>query len=74
MNRIGSDCWYKPRDAKLHKKVWRAGTLRAWSTDFVELESGPALFPVGVIEDDKTGLCQSVYVAHICFAAVPPRY
>lgn len=73
-NRIGSACWYRPVDAKPGYDIgkWRGGHLRAWSTDFEELSDGVALFPVAVIEDDKTGLCHSIYVTRVCFNSVPP--
>lgn len=72
-NRIGSACWYKLADSP--NMPWKGGTLRAWGTDFDQPNSEShevALFPVGVVEDDKTGLCHSVYVTRICFAAIPP--
>ena len=73
-NRIGAACWYKPADTK-QPSAWLAGHLRMWGTDFDEPGgSGEYIqFPVGVIEDDVTGLCHSIYVTRICFAAVPPK-
>ena len=67
-NRIGKKCWFRQNA----KNIWRGGTLHAWSTDFVEFDEGPGLFPVAVIEDDETMMCVSVYVKYVCFAAVPP--
>ena len=68
-NRIGSSCWYRTVDPAVKTLTdWKMGKLRSWSTDSEEL--GP--FPVGVVEDDRTGLCHSVFVERICFAAVPP--
>ena len=76
-NRLGEACWYRQADAKPGSShtagKWRVGRLRAWSTDHQEfVDSGPGMFPVGVIEDDETGLCHSIYVERICFATVPP--
>ena len=76
-NRIGAACWYKPADVKTKYSVasgeWRGVYLRAWSTDHEEFESGPGPFPVGVVEDEKTGQCHSIYVTRICFNTEPPR-
>lgn len=72
MNRIDSACWYREWSKPENKWIWFGGRLRAWSTDHEEFESGPGLYPVGVIEDDKTGCCKSIHVGYICFAAVPP--
>ena len=86
-NRIGDACWYRQADVKPGSShtagKWRGGHLRAWSTDHQEfvawstdheevVDLGPGMFPVGVIEDDDTGLCHSIYVERICFATVPP--
>jgi len=75
-NRIGSACWYKTSDVKpgcgLPAGKWRSGILRAWSTDHEEFESGPGLFPVGVVEDNERGTCHSIYVTKICFGTVAP--
>jgi len=72
-NRIGSACWYHlPNISNRPNNPWRGGKLRAWSTDHEEFETGPGLIPVGVIEDDMTGECHSIYVANICFVALPP--
>lgn len=71
-NRIGEACWYKKH---LGGNTWKwfPGTLRAWSTDHEEyVDSGPGLYPVAVVEDSKTLKCESIYVAHVSFAAVPP--
>lgn len=67
MNRIGSSCWYKDTD-----NTWTGGKLLSWSTDHVEGENGFGPYPVGVIEDEKTGCCKSIYVENICFASIPP--
>ena len=68
-NRIGSSCWYRSFDPATKTLTdWKTGKLMAWSTDNEEM--GP--FPVGVVEDDRTGMCHSVFVERICFAAVPP--
>ena len=40
---------------------WEPGKWHAWSTDHEEFESGPGLFPIGVVED-STGCIHSVYV------------
>lgn len=67
-NRIGSSCWYRLFDpATKTLSDWKMGKLRAWSTDSEEM--GP--FPVGVVEG-QSGMCHSVFVERICFAAVPP--
>lgn len=65
INRIGSSCWYRITDQ------WKAGRLLAWSTDHEGTEFGPAHFPVGVIEDEKTNRCISIPVSQISFAAIP---
>lgn len=71
-NRIGSACWYLPKKSASKDAVWQLGYLRQWSTDFIEFENGPGLYPVGVIEDDKTKCCHSIIVEDICFASIPP--
>jgi len=74
-NRIGSACWYKPgkwRDDKKDSSDWKAGKLRAWSTDYEEFESGPGLYPVAVVEDDETGRCSSIDVTRVSFADSQP--
>ena len=72
-NRIGAGCWYRLADNPMVEAgKWRLGTLRSWGEDYDEFESGPGMFPVGVIEDDVSGLCSSVYVSRICFSAMPP--
>lgn len=72
-NRIGSACWYRTFDYSTRSwSKWMGGALRAWSTDYVEGEVGFGLFPVGVVEDEKTLRCVSVPVGEICFAAIPP--
>ena len=72
-NRIGSACWFCKFDSKV-KRVddWEGGKLRAWAIDSEESDGSYGPFPVGVVESDKTGLCHSVSVERICFAAVPP--
>lgn len=73
-NRIGSACWYLPTAFKQSLGKWRPGHLRHWAVDFDEPgENGFMQFPVGVIEDDETGCCHSIYVDRICFALEPPR-
>ncbi len=73
-NRIDSACWYRVWDRKTTKYgEWLSGRLRMWSTDYEEYDSGPALFPAAVIEDDKSMMCHSVPVHDVCFASVPPR-
>jgi len=64
-NRVGDRCCFK-----LHytEKDWRYGTLRLWSTDHTEYESGPGLFPVGVIEDQVSNKCYSIPVNQISFS------
>lgn len=80
-NRIGSACWYQLAGPGITPMKWRAGILRAWSTDWDqpnkvddsdESDESIALFPVAVIEDGKTGQCHSIYVTRVCFAAIPP--
>jgi len=71
-SRIGSACWYLGDANKGNESRWKGGRLLAWSTDFEDLPQGVALFPVAVIEDDKTGTCHSVYATKVCFASVPP--
>jgi hypothetical protein len=43
-----------------------------WSTDHEEYENGPGPIPVGVVEDDETRKCHSVYVGMINFALEKP--
>jgi hypothetical protein len=76
-NRISNACWYQPADLNSASSSplgkWHSGTLRAWATDWEDFgENGRGQFPVGVIEDAKTGMCHSVYVSRICFASIPP--
>lgn len=74
-NRIGEACWYKTYDYTTRKySEWKGGRLRAWSTNHVEFESGPGLFPCAVVEDDKTRQCLSVEVEQVCFASAPPAF
>ncbi len=73
-NRIGESCWFRRFDTKSQAMGrWEGGALRAWSTDYEEFEAGPGLYPVGVVESDSSGLCHSVPVHSICFAAIPPE-
>ena len=71
-NRIGATCWYRDGSGPRATWSWACARLRAWSTDHQEYDSGPGPFPVGVVEDDKTGCCHSVHVMDICFASIPP--
>ena len=72
-NRIGELCWYCKSDpSSVVEQNWRRGYLRAWGEDYREFESGPARFPVGVIEDKASGRCHSIRVDRICFAAESP--
>jgi hypothetical protein len=66
-NRIGCSCWYQLATSQ----AWRAGILRAWSIDYENCDFTQQ-FPVGIIEDDETEMCQSIYVKRICFAEFPP--
>lgn len=50
--------------------TWTEGTVHAWSTDFEDYETGPALYPVGIVEDAK-GKLHSVYVIHMTFEPKP---
>lgn len=43
---------------------WMSGILHMWGTDYEEFETGPGLFPVGVIEDVK-GTMHSISVDRI---------
>jgi hypothetical protein len=43
---------------------WEPGKWRAWGTDYEEFETGPGMYPVGVVED-STGGIHSVYVERI---------
>ena len=70
-NRIGANCWYRTYSKKIWS-AWQAGTLRAWSTDHDEYETGPGPFPVGVVEDVDTSHCHSIPVFGICFAYDKP--
>lgn len=72
-NRIGASCWFCRYDYT-NKKVedWKPGYLRAWAMDYEESNGNYGPFPVGVVESEETGLCHSVSVERICFAAVPP--
>ena len=71
-SRIDNSCWYRVFDNKSRTWTnWKAGTLRAWSTDHEEFDAGPAHYPVGVVEDTETMRCFSVHVRDISFAAVP---
>lgn len=58
-------CWYKVND----NASWVAGIFHAWSMDS---EGNGLIFPVGIIEDEKTGKIQAIYVNRICFRTVPP--
>jgi hypothetical protein len=49
---------------------WIEGTVHAWSTDFEEYEAGPALYPVGIVEDAR-GRMHSICVSHITFEPKP---
>ncbi len=72
-DRIGSDCWYQKYDYEKRVASWHAGRLLSWSTDHVEGNDGSfGHFPAAVVEDIGTGMCHSVRVDLICFAAAPP--
>jgi len=74
-SRIDGYCWYrKSAGYGIPRQEWKwmSGTLRAWSTDYQEFESGPGMYPVGVVEDNKTGFCFSIHVEDICFSDVDP--
>jgi hypothetical protein len=47
---------------------WEPGKWRAWGTDYEEFETGPGMYPVGVVED-STGGIHSVYVERIRMVA-----
>jgi len=60
-------CWFQPRTwEQTHWVIgeWESGTLHAWGTDFEEFEAGPALFPIGVVADER-GAVHSVCVDRI---------
>ncbi len=60
-------CWFQTRTWKDHRWVigdWEQGTLHMWGTDYEEFETGPGMYPVGVIED-KTGFVHSISVDRI---------
>jgi len=70
INRVGSVCWFRLPG---RESLWQEGWLHAWSTDHAEFESGPGMYPVGVIEDCDTGKCYSTYVENISFAKEAPE-
>ena len=39
---------------------WEPGKWHAWGTDYEEFETGPGMYPVGIIED-STGCIHSIY-------------
>lgn len=64
--RVGTACWYM-MDGK-----WLGGRLLCWGHDSEICDDGVLTFPVGVIEDDASCRCVSVYVNEICFGTIPP--
>lgn len=72
-NRIGEQCWFCRFDYRTKSlDDWKRGTLRAWSTDHEEFESGWGPFPVGVVESGETGRCHSISVEYISFSSDSP--
>jgi hypothetical protein len=43
---------------------WEPGILHTWSIDHEEFETGPGMYPVGIVED-STGCIHSVYAEHV---------
>lgn len=70
-SRIGSNCWYKLDKEWGKSAKWKAGILRAWSTNYETCSNGIRQFPVGIVEDNETLRCVIVHVEQITFAAVP---
>lgn len=70
-DRIGSRCWYKARvfrDGKWVTLDWSAGFMRAWSTD----SDDGNIYPVAIVEDAKTCVCDVVFLCNVCFASDKP--
>jgi hypothetical protein len=68
-DRIGSSCWYGVLGRDDFEVIkWKSGKLLAWSTN----SAGPSIYPVGIVEDEKSLTCLSVPLGCICFATVPP--
>lgn len=70
--RVNNFCWWKRIDLKAGTVEWRQGILHAWSTDFEEFESGPAPYPVAVVEDTLTHAVHSVPVHLVNFSCEKP--
>lgn len=71
-NRIGEQLWFRLIVLREGIHEWRRGILRMWSVDYEEFESGPGNYPVGVIEDCKTGDVRSIHVDRLSFANDKP--
>jgi hypothetical protein len=76
-DRIGSHCWYKRIDLKARTQQWLWGTLRAWASDFEELNlnersRGVGQFPVALIEDSLTNRITVVPAHLVSFAQTQP--
>lgn len=67
MTPLPRPCWFQTRICNGHTYVigeWEPGTLHMWGTDYEEFETGPGLFPIGVISD-KLGAVHSICVDRI---------
>lgn len=70
--RVGAECWYRWEEGRCKLSEWRRGWLRGWGQDSEELDTGVAVWPVGVVEDQETARVRSVYAGQISFAKDQP--
>ena len=65
------DCEYYERRSEPNlglkdSGIWKKGIFKGWSTDYEEFESGPAIYPAAIIEDEY-GNIHSKYVELVRF-------
>lgn len=62
-------CWYKASVGG----PWLVGFFLRWSTNWVEVGSGPRQFPVALIKDATDSLVHVVYAGHVSFSPDNPE-
>lgn len=68
-------CWYrlrhKPMTGPWQPLPHRGGRFHLFTTDHIEYETGPRLFPVAIVEDEQTGTVHVIPAQDVCFGSVP---
>lgn len=70
--REGELCWVRDGEVCDVPQYWSRARLLKWSQNFKEFESGPAAYPVGLIELIETGQVYAAAVSVISFAVECP--